>query len=379
MPTTALKLLFVGFLTTGISFAQSAKEMNVKLRESLVQQQGVYEAQIKVHDEVLAAQEKIRQENEALYKEDLKKQYVEAYNLIDATTSCTTRLNALGIKTEDTMRLVKIRLNSISEMIALTVNRSENTDRFLPVESEFSMDDIDQLSAKKQNEILGQRIEAAILTNASNLKLLDEQEKRTVELQSFNKHIKGLLEDYKAITENVRVLHASIYSQIVREAERYAKEGLKNIPKEYHEAYKDEFEPREGKSHIGMSWTSEKPLFRIDGEEISEEQPKVLLVVDESAEFPGGTAALLKYITDNIRYSENMKELGIYGKLYLKFVVSGTGDVSNVKVLRGIEDCEECTQEAIRLVQGMPKWIPGKVDGKPVSMYYNLPIRFDAR
>lgn len=112
--------------------------------------------------------------------------------------------------------------------------------------------------------------------------------------------------------------------------------------------------------------------------EISEKmvEPYILEVYEESPEFPGGKAAMLKYLSENFKYPQSALDAGIQGKVYLKFVVSETGIISNVVVKRGIADCPECDQEAIRLVKNMPNWIPGKNDGKAVKCYYTLPLIF---
>ncbi len=99
-------------------------------------------------------------------------------------------------------------------------------------------------------------------------------------------------------------------------------------------------------------------------------------VVEEQAEFPGGRAALLQYLANNIKYPDVALELGISGKCHLKFVVSTSGNISNVKVLRGVEGCPECDAEAVRVVKGMPNWKPGKNNGKAVNSYYTLPVAF---
>lgn len=105
-------------------------------------------------------------------------------------------------------------------------------------------------------------------------------------------------------------------------------------------------------------------------------QDTIYSFVDEPAEFPGGGEALKKYISDNLNYPEVAKENGLEGKCYLQFIVSMHGYVSNVKIKRGVTDCPECDVEAIRLVKGMPKWIPGKVNGKNVNTTFSLPITF---
>lgn len=107
------------------------------------------------------------------------------------------------------------------------------------------------------------------------------------------------------------------------------------------------------------------------------EQPKeaeIFTVVEENPQFPGGEAALYKYLNESIKYPEEAKELGIQGRVFVNFVVETNGSVSNVKVLRGIGG--GCDEEAIRVVQSMPKWTPGKQRGIPVRVSYNLPIKF---
>ena len=98
--------------------------------------------------------------------------------------------------------------------------------------------------------------------------------------------------------------------------------------------------------------------------------------VDIPPEFPGGIPALRKYIADNLRYPEAATKNEIKGKCYLKFIVSETGKITNITIVRGLVDCPECNDEAIRLVSSMPDWIPGQHRNKAIAMYYNLPISF---
>lgn len=98
--------------------------------------------------------------------------------------------------------------------------------------------------------------------------------------------------------------------------------------------------------------------------------------LDEPAQFPGGLTAMNTYITKNLKYPQAVIDKPIQGKCYVKFVVDTEGSISDVKITRGIKDCPECDQEAIRLVKAMPKWIPGKNNGKVVKSYFNLPIEF---
>lgn len=111
-------------------------------------------------------------------------------------------------------------------------------------------------------------------------------------------------------------------------------------------------------------------------EKIEKEKEIIYDIVDEPAEPPGGMAALKKYLAENIKYPQTAVEMGLEGKCYLQFVVSENGYISNVKIKKGVTDCPECDQEAIRVVKGMPKWTPGKINGKAVNSTFSLPVSF---
>ncbi len=108
-------------------------------------------------------------------------------------------------------------------------------------------------------------------------------------------------------------------------------------------------------------------------EEEVEEQP-IFTVVESMPEFPGGRAALMKYLAEHIKYPPYAKEAGIQGRVFINFVVEKDGSITNVKVLRGIGG--GCDEEAVRVVKNMPKWKPGMQRGKPVRVSFNLPVKF---
>ncbi len=103
------------------------------------------------------------------------------------------------------------------------------------------------------------------------------------------------------------------------------------------------------------------------------QQDEPYTIVDENAEFPGGKIKFDEYIEKNMKLTSEM-EVG--GKCYLRFVVGLDGSISNVVILKGVNDCPDCDKEAKRLVQNMPKWIPAKVKGKVVKSYCVVPIKF---
>ena len=101
---------------------------------------------------------------------------------------------------------------------------------------------------------------------------------------------------------------------------------------------------------------------------------KVYQVVEQMPQFPGGQAAMMKFIADSLRYPSVVCTGGVEGRIVVRFVVDCKGNIVNPLVVRSVDPLLD--REAIRLVKSMPKWIPGRQNGKPVCVIYNVPIRF---
>jgi protein TonB len=112
-----------------------------------------------------------------------------------------------------------------------------------------------------------------------------------------------------------------------------------------------------------------------DHEKVSEEKvDEVFIVVEQPPEFPGGPNALMQYLKDHIDYPVMALENGIKGKVTLRFVVDKTGSISQLQILKGVDPLLD--KEALRVTQAMPKWIPGKQNGKAVNVWFTLPVNF---
>lgn len=109
-------------------------------------------------------------------------------------------------------------------------------------------------------------------------------------------------------------------------------------------------------------------------EDEEEEEAQIFTVVEAMPDFPGGDAARIKYLNENIKYPQMARESGIQGRVFVTFVVEKDGAVTDVRVLRGIGG--GCDEEAIRVIKNMPKWKAGKQRGKPVRVQFNMPILF---
>jgi TonB family protein len=101
---------------------------------------------------------------------------------------------------------------------------------------------------------------------------------------------------------------------------------------------------------------------------------EVFVVVEDSPVFPGGDEAKQKYLVQNITYPQEARKQGIQGTVYVTFVIDKDGSVTNSKVLRGVHPLLDA--EALRVVNGMPAWNPGKQQGKAVRVQFNMPIKF---
>ena len=107
---------------------------------------------------------------------------------------------------------------------------------------------------------------------------------------------------------------------------------------------------------------------------VAEDENKIFTVVEQQPEFQGGYEAMMNFLKKNIRYPASARRMGVDGTVYVSFVVSKDGSISEVKVIRGLS--ADLDQEAVRVVSMMPPWRPGKQNGKPVFVRFVLPIKF---
>jgi len=114
------------------------------------------------------------------------------------------------------------------------------------------------------------------------------------------------------------------------------------------------------------------PQFENNKEKAVDEEP--VYFAEEMPEFPGGEKALLNFLSQNVRYPSIAAESGIKGKVIVNFIVNTDGSICGVKLLRSID--QSLDKEALRVVNSMPRWKPGKQSGKLVRVSYSVPINF---
>jgi protein TonB len=114
------------------------------------------------------------------------------------------------------------------------------------------------------------------------------------------------------------------------------------------------------------------PPVNTDDEEEDTSVP--IVFAEEMPQFPGGEAELMRFVNKSIKYPVIAQENGIQGRVICSFVVNRDGSVADVEILRGVDPSLD--KEALRVVNTLPKWSPGKQRGKPVRVKYTIPITF---
>lgn len=121
--------------------------------------------------------------------------------------------------------------------------------------------------------------------------------------------------------------------------------------------------------------TQETAVVSIDrSDEVEDTEEEIFMTAEVQPSFPGGVAALYKFISDNVKYPSAAKDNNVTGKVVVRFVVNQKGNIENAYVFRSIDPLLD--REAIRVVESLPKWNPGTQRGKAVKVWFTLPINF---
>lgn len=101
---------------------------------------------------------------------------------------------------------------------------------------------------------------------------------------------------------------------------------------------------------------------------------EIFVAVEQQAEFPDGNAALMKWISNNLRYPEAAKQNDIQGRVIVKFVVEKDGSIGAATIAKGVDS--DIDREALRIVKKMPRWKPARTNGQAVRSYFTIPVTF---
>lgn len=235
----------------------------------------------------------------------------------------------------------------------------------------------DKLNIKEQNELLDKKIKEYRYYSESNASHQREMDSCLSRLLVFSPRVDSLRHAYEFMTEALTSDNHKMQVKLDELEANYREKGPKGFLSAYQQVFPDVF-PLENKLPAHANPVMDSGDDAVHKTSATEEtQIRELTIYDwteEPPRFPGGPEELNTYLLSNLQRPQSMKDAGISGKVYLRYIVSDKGELLDVKVLKGIPDCSECDAEAIRVVKNMPKWIPGKINGKAVSCYFNLPV-----
>lgn len=376
-------LLIIGSVPV---FGQSAKKLNKQLRAELLVHQQKQDSSEKAF---LEEEEILRQVRKDLQSKTRTLLYSEDRKLKKTASSITgliNTLNYLEINTKDVYP-DGIHFDSHPDYKSFIKPLNEARDQFVKFDIVSSDElNLDEYKRKEQNERLKLWIHKYETSAKYNQINFQTQRNYIEQITSFHPRIDSLFLVYQSLNRELEAKNDLLLKKLEVARENYRLKG----PKGFSKAYQDQFpeihpakEDTFGDSRFDTSDemgeddnSSDIPM--IVGPKLVEEvpEPEIFEVTDEPASFPGGIESLKKYLAENIKYPQIAKDQGISGKVYLKFIVSDKGEISNVKIMRGVPDCPECDKEALRLIKTMPKWIPAKINGKLVNSVFSLPVQF---
>lgn len=99
-------------------------------------------------------------------------------------------------------------------------------------------------------------------------------------------------------------------------------------------------------------------------------------IIEQIPTYKGGEVAFNSFIRSNLIYPKSAKDANITGICYMNMIVEQNGQISNIRIIKGIRNCLDCDKEALRIVKLMPAWNPATQNGKPVKVQMNIPIKF---
>lgn len=118
------------------------------------------------------------------------------------------------------------------------------------------------------------------------------------------------------------------------------------------------------------------PSVTVQTQTVARDSSPVFTYAEQMPEFPGGQNAFFEYLKNEIHYPPLAKEKNHQGTVYVQFIVEKDGSISNVKLMKGVKDAPELSEEAVRVIEAMPKWTPGRMRGIPVRVTITQPVKF---
>lgn len=197
----------------------------------------------------------------------------------------------------------------------------------------------------------------AAWTSSSAATVMETATLRTENITENTVKVKGVVQDY----ETKQPISGAVFL-------------LKGNPTKNRTNSQGEFqlEGQQGdtiKVALNQEYTIENIILTADAENLTVELKRLVM-----PEYPGGGAAIFKYLAQNIRYPKKARENGTQGRVVVQFVVDKDGSIDDIKVVKGVS--WELNDEAKRVIKKMPKWKPGTIGGEPARIQFTLPVMF---
>lgn len=236
--------------------------------------------------------------------------------------------------------------------------------------------DLGDLSVKEQNKVLRRKLDEYKRYSLSNAIRLGEMKECSARISIFLPRIDSMFRVYRVLANDLTSDSWKLQDRLKQEEAVFRKKGPKDFPEAYFLTFPEVFPGfvSTGQLNEPIEYTSFEYSSPIA---VEHNEPKIFEWREDAAVFQGGREKMNEFIAANLRNPESVQQGIISGRVYVKFVVSEKGEISAAQVLKGIPACPECGEEAIRLINSMPNWIPATQDGKAVKSYVGLPVKFE--
>ena len=365
------------FLVMGLNvFGQSAKRLNKQLQADLLVEEQKQDSAYSnfIRERRMLEQNRKRLEDrmkEVFYYEDWKLR--EKGRVIERYLKT---LEELQVNTKDLFPNGFQSTDSFPDYKTFVKSYDAPLRRF--VTFEFTSNDMRMSKEQKtaeQNEILKKLIQKYRESEEKNIGKFQELKRFTGKLTELEPQLDSLLGAYESRMNEMQEKENLLSKKYKEARENFRLKGPKGFPAAYGQYFWDVHPLPEDKWLAGVE-NNVDPGVSI-GEIVSDSSPN--WVVDEQAYYPDGIPAMKNYIRKNLAYPLSAKENGIIDRITMRFVVSETGEISDVTVVDGIPDCPDCEEEAVRFVKSMPRWFPAQKTGWYVKSYCNLPLWFEPK
>jgi TonB family protein len=279
----------------------------------------------------------------------------------------------------DEITFANIGIPNYKELTAPMKDAFDKDLKFHKVSNSFNYD-MDS-KPKELNPVLIQKLEEYDDHSKMNEVTWDRVVRNTKQLRGLFPKLDSMSRVYELMSNELRVKGGKLRNKLDELRGDYIEKGPDGFPEAYRRVFYDAFPPPASETKEEAMKNNHSELAeRLDevAPVLAEPESRIYedLDVEEYAVFPGGSNKMWEFISMNLRYPEKIREELIEDRVVLRVVVSETGNISDIRVIRSFPDCKECDLEAIRVIKLMPNWIPARVNGKPVKSYGRLSVQF---